>query len=81
MLIADLVSGFINCGTNEVRIQGMFAGNSDTRVAVHNEIDIHANHARKCIDLLGHGDDAVVTCHAVHGVLLGGAHLLPCVNS
>ena len=32
-------------------------------------------------DHLGHCDDAVVTCHAAHGVLLGDAHLLPYLNS
>ena len=39
----------------------MFAGNGDTGVAVHYEIDFHANHARQCIDFLGHGGNAVVT--------------------
>ena len=81
MLVADLVSGFIHCGANEMCIQGMFAGNGDTGVAVHNKIDIYANHARQCRDFLGHGGNAVVTCHAAHGVLLGDAHLLPHVNS
>ena len=81
MLVTDLVSGFTHCDTDEVRIQGMFAGNGDTGVAVHYEIDFHANHARQCRDFLGHGGNAVVTCHAAHGVLLGDAHLLPHVNS
>ena len=81
MLVADLVSGFIHCDANEICIQGMFTGNSDTRVAVYNEIDIHANHARQCGDFLGHGDNAVVTRHATNGVLMGDAHLRPCLSS